>query len=169
MGGQALSEGNGMTGKEELLASFDDVLSNKWDSIESILKGISEEEVLYQNPVYSKEEREVGHPLSGTILWHIVHLADCYQWYKGKIISRPEKPVQLPPPEVQNLAEGITNLKLHRTELRDCISSLSEDQLGEKLYDGKTVSDLARASVRHDAWHGGQIAVARRLYRMRDV
>ena len=169
MGSEALSEGNCLTSKEELLASFDAVWSHPWESVESILKDVSEEEVWYQHPIYSKEEREVGHPPSGSILWHIVHLGQCYRWYRSWIISRPNKPTEVLPLEAQSLVEGIANVKLCRDELRDCLSSLSEDQLSEKLYGGKMVIDLARASIRHDAWHGGQIAVAKRLYRMTKV
>ena len=65
MGGEALSEGNCMTSnKEELLASFNAVWSHPWESVESILKDVSEEEAWYQHPIYSKEEREAGHPPS---------------------------------------------------------------------------------------------------------
>jgi hypothetical protein len=157
-----------MTGKEELLAEFDQVWSHPWESLEAILKDVSEKEAWYQHPIYSKEEREEGHPPSGTILCHLVHLGQCYRWYKSWIISRPDKPTEVLPPEARSLEEGIANVKICRDELRECISSLSEEQLIEKLYGGKTVVELARASVRHDAWHGGQIAVARRLYRMRE-
>jgi len=157
-----------MTSKEELLAEFDEAWSHPWESLGAILKDVSEEEAWYQHKIYAKEEREEGHSPSGTILWHLVHLGQCYRWYRSWISSRPNKPSEVLPPEATSLAEGIVNVKLCRDELRDCLSSLSEEQLNEKLYGGKTVIDLARASVRHDAWHGGQIAVAKRLYRMRE-
>ena len=98
MGGEALSQGKGMTSKEELLAAFDAVWSHPWESVESILKDVSEEEAWYQHPIYSKEERKAGHPPSGSILWHIVHLGHCYRWYKAMILLRPDKPTEPPPP-----------------------------------------------------------------------
>ena len=158
-----------MTNKEELLASFDAVWSHPWESVESILKDVSEEEAWYQHPVYSKEEREAGHPLSGSILWHIVHLGHCYKWYKEIILTYPQRPPEPSPPEAKNLVEGTNNLKLLRKDLRECIASLPEDTFEEKLYNDRSISDQVRMIVRHDAWHGGQIAVARRLYRMIEV
>lgn len=155
--------------KEELLAAFDAVWSHPWESLETIVKDVSEEEAWYQHPIYSKEEREVGHPPSGSILWHVVHLGHCYKWYKELILAMPERPPEPSPPEAKNLAEGIANLKLCRGNLRECISNLRVDKFTEKIYNGSTISDQARMIVRHDAWHGGQIAVARRLYRMRDI
>lgn len=165
MGGETLPETDCMTSKEELLASFDQVWSHPEESVELALKGVTEEEAWYQHSAYVKEEREDNHPPSGSILWHLVHLGHCYRWYKAIIISRPDKPTEPSPPEAKSLDEGIANVKVCHDELRDCLLSLSEDQLSEKLYSGKTVIELARASIRHDAWHGGQIAVAKRLCR----
>lgn len=167
MGSKALSETIGLTRKEEIVASFDDVLSHPWESVELSLKGVSEEEALYQHPAYSREEREAGYPLSGSVFWHVVHLAHCYLCYADIIRSRPTRHAEPPPPEAENFQEGIANLKLCRADLRESISDLTEDQFDEKIYDGRTVSGLIRMIIRHDAWHGGQIAVAKRLYRMR--
>jgi len=107
------------------------------------------------------------HPLSGSVLWYIVHLGHCYRWYKVIILSRPDRPAEPLPPEAKNLAEGISNVKIARDELRECISSLYEEQFRDKLYNGRNILDQMRMIIRHDAWHGGQIAVARRLYKYR--
>ncbi len=156
-----------MTSKEELLASFDQVWSHPEESVELALKGVSEEEAWYQHPAYSDLEHEYMHPPSGSILWYLVHLGHCYRWYVAIIGSRPDKPEEPLPPVANTLIEGITNVKTERDRLRECLSSLAEDQFDEKLYNGRNILDQMRMIIRHDAWHGGQIAVAKRLYRFR--
>ena len=156
-----------MTRKNELLTGYDAAWSREWESLQSVLKNLTEEEARYQHPAYSDEPPEDGHPPAGTVLWHLIHLPHCYRHYVNVIRQRPAKPDDPPPPESNSVEEAIANLLLDRADLRDAIAELSEEQLDEKLYYGGTVADLVRGSVRHNAWHAGQIAVARRLYRMR--
>ena len=156
-----------MTRKEEILAAYDDAWSYKWESLTAALSGVTEEETAYQHPIYSDAEREEGHPPSGSILWHLVHLAHCYRHYVSAIERRPESSEEFPPPEAGSLAEAISNLKRYRAELRNAIASVPEEELDDEVFNYKTVAQLARMTVRHDAWHASQIAIAKRLYRMR--
>jgi hypothetical protein len=158
-----------MSRKQELLLAFDDAWSYKWESLWVVLDGVTDEEAFYQHPVYSDTEQEPMHPPSGTILWHLVHLGQCYLHYRERIIHRPENTEAPDPPEAHSLEEGIQNLKRCRKMLRDTFESLQEEELEDKYYGMHTVAELARMVVRHDAWHSAQIAVARRLYRMRNV
>jgi hypothetical protein len=157
-----------MTRKAELLAAFDDAWDHKWESVSYALSGISEDEANYQHSAYADEPEEPGHPPSGTILWHIVHLAHCYVNYAARVQSRPNEPGELPPPQYESLPNAIENLRAARGSFREAIEGLSEEQLDDVLYYGKPVIDLARSTVRHDVWHGAQIMVARRLYRIRE-
>ncbi len=157
-----------MMRKEELLICFDQVAHHPEESVELALKGITEEESWYQHPAYSIEEREVGHPPSGSILWYVVHLADCYTWYKALILERPARPEYLAVPDIKNLAEGIIIMKSCRADLRECIASIADEQFEDILCNGRSISDQVRMIIRHDAWHGGQIAVARRLARYKN-
>ncbi|HET6400349.1 MAG TPA: DinB family protein [Candidatus Kapabacteria bacterium] len=156
-----------MTRKEEILAAFDDAWGYKWESLESVLNGITEEAAAYQHPIYSEVEREEGYPPAGTILWHLVHLAHCYRHYAGTIEQRPKEREEMPVPEANSLAEAISNLKRYRAELQSAIASVPEDRLDDEVFDYDTVAYLVRMIVRHDAWHASQIAVAKRMYRMR--
>ncbi|MDP4200903.1 MAG: DinB family protein [Bacteroidota bacterium] len=156
-----------MTRKIELLTAYDAAWDREWESLQSVLKHLTEEEARYQHPAYSEEPLEDGHPPAGTVLWYIVHLPHCYRHYADIIRQRPNKPEDPHPPESNSVEEALANLQHDRTELRNTIATLSEEELDEKLYYGGTVPDLVRGTVRHDAWHAGQIAVARRLYRMR--
>ena len=156
-----------MTRKEEMLAAFEDAWSYKWESLESVLDGITEEEAAYQHSVYSEAEREEGYPLAGTIMWHLVHLAHCYRHYANAIERRLTPHEELPVPNADSLAEAISNLKRYRAQLRNAIVSVPEDQLDDEVFGYDTVAHLVRLTVRHDAWHGSQIAVVKRMYRMR--
>ena len=154
-----------MTCKEELLLCFDQVAEHPEESVALALKGVTEEESWYQHPAYSMEEREAEHPPSGSILWYVVHLADCYTWYKALILTRPERPDYLPVPEIKNLSDGIATMKSCRADLRECFATLQDEAFEDLLSNGRSISDQLRMIIRHDAWHGGQIAVAKRLAR----
>ncbi len=154
-----------MTQKEELLASFDDVLSHKWESLDAALRGVSEEEVHYQHPAYSDEPDELHYPKAGTILWHLVHLAQCYRHYTTLISERPVRTPEPEAPEANALDEGINNFRLFRSELRNVIASLRDGELNEKMSNGDTVALFVRNVVRHDAWHAAQIVLVKRLYK----
>jgi hypothetical protein len=156
-----------MTRKEEILAAYDDAWSYKWESLDYALNGVAEEEAAFQHPVYSDAERERGHPPSGSILWHLVHLAQCYLYYASAIERRPSEPEEIPPPEADFLVEAISNLKRCRAKLRAAITSVPEQELDDEVFNYKTVAQLARMTVRHDAWHASQIVIVKRLYRMR--
>ncbi len=157
-----------MMQKSELLAAFDAAWDRPWESIMSALEGVSEEEAVFQHPAFSEEVSEAGLPLPGTVLWYVTHLAACYRMYKAAIELRPGAP-----PEIEqvpsSLSAAIADLKQTRDELRHVIANLSEHELDDELHWGNSIVDLVRGIVRHDAWHGGQIAIVRRLYRMREA
>ena len=156
-----------MSRHSELLAAFDAAWDRPWESIMAAIKGVTEDEAVFQHAAFSDEVAEIGFPLHGTILWYVTHLASCYRMYKAAIEVRPNAP-----PEFQHVSstfeEALVTLKQTRDELREAIVNLSEQELDEKLYWENTIADLVRGTVRHDAWHAGQIAVVRRLYRMRE-
>jgi hypothetical protein len=156
-----------MTRKEELLGTFDDVWSRKWESLDNVLKDVSEEEAHYQSPIYADEPTWPGEAPSGTILWYLQHLAQCYIHYRALIIERPAKTADPEPPPANTLEEARMYLHLHRGELRDLIITLREDEFEENIYNDLSVGGVIRMMARHDGWHTGQIAVARRLYRYR--
>jgi uncharacterized damage-inducible protein DinB len=151
--------------KDELLAAFDAAWDADWESIAAALKDVTEEEARFQHASYRDAEQQEGLPPNGSILWHIVHLGQCYQLYVRIIEERPNEPQDAEAPNILSLQEAIAYLKRERSALRDTIDSLREEQLDEMLYYGKPILSLCRGSVRHDVWHAGQIALARRLYR----
>ena len=155
-----------MTKKEELLIAFDETWKRKWESLEEILKNITEEEALWQHPAYAMEPLEEGHPPTGTILYLLTHLYDVYRYYILVVINRPNDVKNPPPPpRSHTVAEALGYIKKYRAELRDVLASLTDEQLEEQVSGDRTVAQLLRMFPRHDSWHTGQIAMLRRLYR----
>jgi hypothetical protein len=157
-----------MSGKEELLEAFDEVWSRKWESLQNVLHNVTEEEALFQSPIYAEEEFTLGEEYKGTILWFLQHLAQCYIHYRLMIEQRPAETHDPELPASKTLEQSLTNLLHNRKELRNCLSELNESELDEKIFNGLSVRGLIRLTIRHDAWHSGQIAVARRLYKFRE-
>ena len=156
-----------MTRKEELLAAFDDVWSHRWESMGKLFDDISDEEANFQHESYVNAERYPKDPESGTILWYVHHLAHCYRYYINVITMHPERPEAAPHPAIESIGALLDVMKHDRAALRDAITAVPDDQLDEKVYNGDTIAAFVRMVTRHDAWHSGQVAVARRLYRTR--
>lgn len=158
-----------MTRKDELLAIFDDVWSHRWESIDSIFKDITDEEANFQHESYRDAEQYPGDPLPGTVLWYVHHLAHCYRYYTDVIRMRPEKPEHPLPPEIMPVADLLAVMRQNRQQLRHAIERVPEDDLDDTVCNGDSVAMFVRMVARHDAWHSGQAAVARRLYRTRPI
>lgn len=154
-----------ITAKEELLAAFDDALSYQWESLDAAIRDVSENEAWYQHPAYLGEPCDEGYPPVGTILWHLVHLAHCYRYYRANILERPNAVDDPPAPAAKTLDDAMVNLRRYRSELRETIVSLRDDQFAERLKNYDSVSEQMRMMIRHDAWHGGQISMIKRLHR----
>jgi len=158
-----------MIRKDELLAGFDDVWNHRWESFEVTLKDITEEEANFQHEAYRDAEPYPDEPPAGTIMWHLIHFAQCYEHYTNMIKARPVRPEDPPPPQASSFDEGLALVRRNREVLRAAIDGVRDDALDEKVGNGDTVAMFVRMITRHDAWHLGQIAVARRLYRTRPI
>jgi uncharacterized damage-inducible protein DinB len=158
-----------MTRKEELLAAYDDVWSHRWESMGKLFDGISDEEANFQHESYRDAERYPDDPEPGTVLWYIHHLAHCYRHYIEVIKLRPERVEPPEAPKIVPVQEMLVVMKEYRDKLRSTVADLPEDTLDETVYNGDTVAAFVRMVTRHDSWHSGQIAVARRLYRTRPI
>jgi uncharacterized damage-inducible protein DinB len=101
-------------------------------------------------------------------MWHVVHLAHCYRYYRANIIERPNEVEDPPTSRATTLGEAVAELKKYRSELRETIASLREEEFAERLKNYESISEQMRMMIRHDAWHGGQIAMIKRLHRASD-
>src|SRR5436190_442047 len=72
-----------------------------------------------------------------------------------------------PPPGVADLPQLIHRLEGARRSLRTEIERLSDADLDAPCVREMSVAKFLRMVVRHEVWHAGQVAVIRRLYRLR--
>src|SRR5437764_8446620 len=75
--------------------------------------------------------------------------------------------LRLPPPGVADLPQLIHRLEGSRRSLRTEIERLSDADLDAPCVREMSVAKFLRMVVRHEVWHAGQVAVIRRLYRLR--
>jgi hypothetical protein len=159
-----------MSGTAVLLRAFDDTWKHRAESIRAVLCGVTEEEASWQHHSYIHEVTVSGLPPPGTILWHLAHLEHCARHYAAVLGTRPlEEEPETPPPAEGLLRELLASLELARGQLRRQIESLTDRDLNQPCARGMDVCEFVRMVLRHEAWHAGQIAVVRRLYRFRAV
>jgi uncharacterized damage-inducible protein DinB len=156
-----------VTLKEHLLATFDETWDHRWESFALVIKDVDQEMAQYQHPAYSSEADMEYNAKNGSLIWHIAHLAHCHLQYADVITGRPEVPTEPQFPNVDSLEAALEQITLSRAKLRSAIESVSEDQLSDKVCSGDTVAGYIQTILRHDAWHFGQMAVVKRLYRSR--
>jgi DinB superfamily len=152
----------------QLLQAFDDVWSHGCESLHSALKDVSSTEASWQDSSYAVEPLVQGLPEPGTICWHVAHLEHCARHYTAILRGRPlaDEPVTLPP-GMAELSELTERLERARRLFRTEIENLSDMDLQAFCARGMNVAEFLRMAIRHEAWHAGQIAVIRRLYRQR--
>ena len=152
-----------------LLQMFDDNWSHQCESLRSILQGVTSEESLWQGPAYAAEPFVQGLPEPGTIRWQVAHLEHCARHYTEILRKRPiAREPATPPPGIAELPELINRLECARRLLREEIQRLSEVDLDGPCAREMGVAEFVRLVIRHEAWHAGQLAVIRRLYRQRN-
>ena len=152
-----------------LLAQFDDTWNYKWESLMDILEGVDEAEAQWQASCYADAEEEDGWPAKGSIAWQVAHLAHCKLHYTAYLRERGanERPT---PPTYEPAADfAALRARLAQThaDQRAAMTTIANNELSLPMANGMDLAEFLRMTIRHDAWHGAQIAVARRLYRAR--
>jgi hypothetical protein len=151
-----------MNAIEFALSELDGSWGGKWESLMSALKGVTEDEAAWQAPCYVKDlvEKE-GWPKPGSILWQVAHIDFCKRYYVSVITGEPEKtPDRIP---AATLHEELEKLRGTQEDLRAAIAALTESRLTQPA-EKTTLHDFIHTIIRHDVWHAGQIAMARRLW-----
>ncbi|MGE3802777.1 MAG: DinB family protein [Candidatus Kapaibacterium sp.] len=157
-----------MTAIDLALQLFDDSWSHNYESVHSALDNLTESEALWQHSSYADVEPEQGFPLPGSILWHIAHIEHYARVYASILRNRPvSKYPDLPTPTATTLPELRSAMEQALQELRDAIAALRDEDLGSNCIGKASVAEFLGLVMRHQIWHGGEIAVARRLYRTR--
>jgi len=153
------------------LRQFDDAWEHKWESLRSVLEGVGEAEAAWQAPCYRAEEHEEGWPPPGSVQWQVAHLAHCKRYYTKLIRARGQE--GRPPVPEREDADGVAGElaaleAVHRAQRAE-IEALREEDLDRKVGTGMPLDEFLAMIVRHDIWHASQIAVARRLWREREI
>ena len=163
-----------MSEVSQLLAACDEAFGHAWDSVLSALKGVSAEEAAFQHASYRRVAADANMPPSGTILWQMAHLSLCKQNY-ARILQQGAglKALEILAPKRHTAAILLHELRGAHARLHTTIAALADKDLALELpqssgYPGR-IDAFIRTITRHDAWHGGQIAVARRLWRQREL
>ncbi|MCB0712098.1 MAG: DinB family protein [Ignavibacteriae bacterium] len=157
-----------MTAINLALQLFDDSWAHNYESIHSALDDLTEDEAQWQHSSYAGIETEQNLPLPGSILWHIAHIEYYAKVYASILRNRPvsEYP-DLPPSTASTLPELRSAMNVALQELRDAIAALHDEDLESNCIAEASVAEFLGLVMRHQTWHSGEIAVARRLYRTR--
>ena len=153
-----------MRAVDVFLRQFDEAWQHEWESLRPLLEGVTEEEATWQAPCY--RDAPVDHesdPPPGTIHWHVVHLAICKHSYTARMLGVEPQPLQT----AGGYTDAVAQLETTHAEQRKVIASLSDDDLERKLTNGVAMDEYLTSTIRHDIWHAGQIALARRLWQNR--
>jgi hypothetical protein len=154
-----------MNAVDMALRQLDDLWGHEWDSLTSVLRGLTEEEARWRAPCYAGLGAAAGEPEPGTILWQIAHVASCKREYASLFDAVDVEPGS--PASPNGLSERLRDLRLAHEEERAALAALRGTDLERPLRNGQTMSGQIGVALRHDAWHAGQIALARRLWRTR--
>ncbi len=159
-----------MSGIQTLLLSFDHALSHPFESLAEAIKGVTEEESVWQHPAYSREPHDEGFGRPGTILWFLNHLEYYHRYYTAVLRNRPNvKSPQVALPGELPLKQVLPALEDANAGLREAIATFSDDDLDRPCTQNQSTVEFVHSVVRHIAWHSGQIATIRRLYAHRDA
>jgi len=154
---------------EVFLKQLDDAYAHAWESIAVVLTEVDDAEAEWQAPCYRTVEREEGWPASGTIRWQVAHLAHCKEHYASILRHRadsasPPAPARKP---FRTFQEEMLALKVAHAGQRAALAEIADEELGRSVLGKMPLGEFIAMILRHDAWHAGQIALARRLYRER--
>lgn len=148
-----------------LAQGFHDAWSHKWESFTPVIEGLTQAEAEWQHPSYADVAPDVGWPVNGTILWHIVHLIHCQERY-SRVIRQWGKSVEARTADFETLKLEplLERLESAHRDLLSCIESVQDAALLTET-SGMTLQEFVLMCTRHDSWHAAQIAMVRRLYK----
>jgi uncharacterized damage-inducible protein DinB len=140
---------------------LDDAWNHDFESLMSVLDGVSEEEAAWQPPCYHDVPMTPGWPAPGSIRWQVAHIAFYKREYAARISDRGGPTPDSSRTATTTFAEDLAELHAAHEAEREAITALSAPDLTSEL------GQFLAAIIRHDVWHAAQIAVVRRLWRTR--
>jgi len=157
-----------MNATEALLVVYDCALNDEWESLASAIRGLTEEESVWQPPAYKNEPHDDGVGRPGTILWHLNHLEMCHRHYIETIQRMdPASPPDTAPPGELPLKKVLAALEKANAGLRATIAALKPEDLTRQARPKRTAASFIAMVAAHVCWHAGQIKQTRRLHSKR--
>jgi uncharacterized damage-inducible protein DinB len=147
---------------DAFLLSFDNAWEHDWESLMAVLADVTEDEARWQAPCYADASGSDESIPAGSIRWQVAHLAHFKREYTVRLLGdREERSPEPPEHSTASFEEDLADLRRAHMAQRAAIAALRDEDLTPD------VADFLTNITRHDIWHGGQIALARRLYRAR--
>lgn len=157
-----------MNPTDVLLLTLDLALADKWESLESAIADLSDEEAEWQPPAYAREAHDAEFGFPGTILWHLNHLEYYHRHYAAVLRARPvDDQPETPLPGELRLQAILPKLKQSNAELRNTIADLKPEDLAAPCTSRTSTAPFVLNAARHITWHAAQIRQTRRLYEHR--
>lgn len=143
---------------------INDSWNHPWEGFMTCFIGCSQDEIDWVDESYQDCEQEIGWPKTGSISWHLNHVAACKNAYTADIKN----------PNQENNESNwavISKIELFNAALKicndnfvnACLSANPEVKIQGK--GGMTLVSYIGVATRHEIWHAGQIALLRRLYK----
>lgn len=158
-----------MNAIQYILRSLDDTWGHAYESVRAVLDGVTDDEWSWQPPGYADVDQDEPGPKPGSIAWHVAHLTACKNEYachvrdRGNDVDLEGAEHEVPPSrKAQQKA-----LETAHAWLRHEVEALQPEDLALEANHQMALDEFLAMVIRHDAWHAGQLAVARRLYRGR--
>ncbi len=158
-----------MTPIDAILRQLDDAWGHPYESVASVLDGVTDDECTWQPPGYDDVEREDAGPAPGTIAWHVAHITACKNEYacyvrdRGKDVDLEGAEHEIPP----TWKAARKALDAAHAWLRHEVEAVKPDELTLAANHKMPLDEFLAMAIRHDTWHAGQIAVLKRLYAQR--
>lgn len=146
------------------LLHLDHAWEHAWEALHPLLQDVTEAEAAWRPPNYTESAEEADGALPGSIAWHVEHLASCKRSYAATFRGEDGKAARGIRPAAR-FSDHLEALRSAHTALRAAIAGLGDRPGDDALSPHVTVEGFIAAVTRHDVWHGGQIAMLRRMYR----
>jgi hypothetical protein len=153
-----------MNAVDALLVVYDGALNDEWESLASAIKGLTEEESVWQPPAFKKEPHDEGVGRPGTILWYLNHLEMCHRHYTD-VLKRMDagNPPETAAPGELALKQVLPALEKANADLRAVIAALKPEDLTRQARPKRAAASFIAMICAHICWHAGQIKTTRRL------
>jgi hypothetical protein len=140
-----------------------DSWTHPWEGFSSSFKNCTQDEIDWVSSAYLNATTETDWPPAGSISWHLNHVGACKQSYAWQI-NNPSRENGEPDWFVcRKKDELLLSLDRVHAEFMNACGSCDQSAIimGKG---GHSFPQFIGIVMRHEIWHGGQIALIRRMY-----